>query len=281
MSEPDEDIAREADRVAVDHHLRSRCVQSLVSRPDSRSGPQETACIPRVLVQYWDDPDGTPADVQMCIDSWASVTLQGFQRLLYDDISARDFIALRFDRRHIVAFDRCDHPAMRADYFRLCFISLNGGLYIDADDEYVGSDLSALLDTSKLLIQPLCYQISTDSMVDPMAVVSSSDDDLIFYVNNNPIAAPSGHPVISAALEQATRRLTERNGEDRDIQSLTGPGNLTEALVRHSIELDSTRIEADFSLLRRWDEYSVSKWPLDYRSDERNWRHWVRGERAT
>lgn len=201
--------------------------------------------------------------------------------MLYHDISARDFIALRFDRRHLVAFDHCDHPAMRADYFRLCFISLNGGLYVDADDEYVGGDLSALLDTSKLLIQPLCYQISTDSMVDPMAVVTSTEDDLIFYLNNNPIAATSGHPVISAALEQATRRLTERNGGDRDIQSITGPGNLTEALVRHSIKLDNTEIKPDFSLLRRWDEYSVSKWPLDYRSDERNWRHWVRGERAT
>lgn len=170
---------------------------------------------------------------------------------------------------------------MRADYFRLCFISLNGGLYVDADDEYVGGDLSALLETGKLLIQPLCYQISTDSMVDPMAVASPSNDDLIFYVNNNPIAAPPGHPVISEALEQATRRLTTRGVEDRDIQSLTGPGNLTEALVRHSIELDDNRVDPDFSLLRRWDEYAVSKWPLDYRSDERNWRHWVRGERAS
>lgn len=281
MSDIDQNISLEADRVADDHRLRSNYVQSLVSRLDSGSGLRETACIPRLLVQYWDDPDGTPPDVQACIDSWTVGTLGGFERLLYDDISARDFIGLRFSGRHLAAFDRCDHPAMRADYFRLCFISLNGGLYVDADDEYVGGDLSALLDTGRLLIQPLCYRTSMDSMVDPMEAASSADDDLIFYVNNNPIAAPPGHPVISAALEQATRRLTERNGGDRDIQSLTGPGNLTEALVRHSIELGNVGLEPDFSLLHPWDRYAVSKWPLDYRSDERNWRHWVRGERAS
>lgn len=98
--------------------------------------------------------------------------------------------------------------------------------------------------------------------------------NLIFYVNNNPLIAPAGHPVIRLALERSTQILLTQAGDSWDVQSTTGPGNLTASLVGHAIEFERAGAARDFALLTDWDIVSVSRWPLGYRSDERNWRLW-------
>ncbi|WP_342768804.1 glycosyltransferase family 32 protein [Allorhizocola rhizosphaerae] len=230
----------------------------------------------RVLVQYWNDSTSIPIDVIQCLDSWLPLEANGFVRRLFDDVSALRFIERALSRRHVRAFLLCDHPAMRADYFRLCYILQNGGFYVDADDEYLGHGLDELLSDGRLKLQALCYDISTQSMVDPYEAGRDGEDQgRIFYVNNNPLIAPAGHPIIARALERATGMVLSREEGTRDIQSLTGPGNLTVSLVEHVLDLCDRDEEADFHLLTTWDAIAVSKWPLMYRSDERNWRNWV------
>jgi hypothetical protein len=93
----------------------------------------------------------------------------------------------------------------------------------------------------------------------------------IYYVNNNPIIAPPRHPLIVRALERATMILT--SSSDRpDIQSTTGPGNMAASLVFHDMAAQRLGRPKDFALIADWDAISVSKWPLGYRNDERNWR---------
>jgi hypothetical protein len=94
----------------------------------------------------------------------------------------------------------------------------------------------------------------------------------IFYVNNNPIAAPAGHPILLRALARATEKLL---GEDPlpDIQSTTGPGNLTAALAAHARESKVASAPLDFELLRDWEAIAETRWELSYRSDARNWRN--------
>jgi mannosyltransferase OCH1-like enzyme len=234
---------------------------------------------PRVLVQFWDDASAVPGDVQACLDGWASVETVGFERVLFDDVSALRFIEEDFSERHVRAFDRCSHPAMRADYFRLCFMLRVGGLYIDADDEYQGADVESLVSGGLLRLQPLVYDIPSDSMVNVAHALDTTDNaEQIFYVNNNPIIAGPGHPVIIGALERATAHLLAANETNRDIQSLTGPGNLTASLVAHAARLEANSQALDFELLTNWDAVAISKWPLAYRADGRNWRNWVRSQ---
>ena len=95
-------------------------------------------------------------------------------------------------------------------------------------------------------------------------------------MSTNPLIAPPHHSVLVNALERSTEALKVAKGTNRDVQSLTGPGNLTAALVEHVSGLANAVSERDFFLLRNWDETAVSKWPLDYRSDSRNWRNWVK-----
>ena len=96
--------------------------------------------------------------------------------------------------------------------------------------------------------------------------------DRIFYVNNDPIAAPAGHPLLRRALRDATTKLHD---DDRfpEIQSTTGPGNLTSALAAHAHGLRRAGSPPDFELLRDWDAIAEMRWDLSYRGDARNWRN--------
>jgi mannosyltransferase OCH1-like enzyme len=161
---------------------------------------------------------------------------------------------------------------MRSDYLRICFVLAEGGLYVDADDVLVGDGWKDIFLDCTLKIQPLCYDVGAGGMVSTSDLQQTDlpTDGRIFYVNNNPIAAPAGHPVLRRALERATRRLLGHEPSP-EIQSTTGPGNLTAVLAAHAREQVGQRA-MDFMLLFDWEETAEPCWDLAYREDSRNWR---------
>ena len=262
---------------AEHHRQRSEFTRKLVqssSRANDGDDGDERGVTPNAIVQFWHDLGRLPYDVEECIDSWAHWENSGFSHRMFDEDAARAFIAGSLGPEHESAFERCYHPAMQADYFRLCYLLAEGGLYVDADDVCVGTDIGGLFEDGRLKLQPLCYDTASEAMVSPSVFLSPSAyrPNWIFYFNNNPLAASRGHPIIEQALSQATELLA-RGGENElpEIQAATGPGNLSKAVF----ELGSTRqgqIENDLVVLRDWGSIAVSRWPLSYRSDERNWR---------
>lgn len=229
-----------------------------------------TVSIPRTLVRFWHDLCDIPTDVRECLESWDALRDEGFEFRMFGDDSAAVYIAERYGPRELAAFTRCRHPAMRSDYLRMCVVLADGGLYVDADDVLIGRGWIDVFRDGALKIQPLCYDLSTGGMV---SAPQLRQKDLptkgrIFYVNNNPIAAPAGHPILRRALTRATDRLL---GDERapEIQSTTGPGNLTAVLAAHARESH----EPDFELLLHWEETAEPRWDLEYRGDARNWRN--------
>jgi hypothetical protein len=93
----------------------------------------------------------------------------------------------------------------------------------------------------------------------------------IFYINNNPIIGPAGHELIRLAIERSTRLLLQHS-QCTEIQSTTGPGNLSASLVKHAIRIIKACREWDFIILPNWEYTSFCRWTLSYRNDERNWR---------
>lgn len=233
------------------------------------------ALIPRTLVRFWHDPRWIPADVQACLDSWAPLGDEGVTFRLFDDNTAATYIADRYGESHAVAFARCEHPAMRSDYLRLCYVAAEGGLYVDADDALLNDGWRRAFSDGTLKLQPLCYDIPSGRMVatTELGLFDSPTSDRIFYVNNNPIAAHPGDPVLRRALARATRLLLD-DARVNDIQATTGPGNLTAALVAHTREEMLVSRAPGLDLLFDWESTAEPDWSLGYRKDARNWRNW-------
>lgn len=163
---------------------------------------------------------------------------------------------------------------MRSDYLRMCFVLAEGGLYVDADDVLLGDGWKELFRDGMLKVQPLCYDVTAGGMVSASELRRTDlpTDGRIFYVNNNPIAAPAGHPVLQRALARATGSLLG-DGETPEIQSTTGPGNLTAVLAAHARESQAKAATPDIELLLDWEETAEPCWELAYRNDARNWRN--------
>jgi hypothetical protein len=234
----------------------------------------EQTPIPRTIVRYWHDPTDCPDDVRACLESWDVLADEGFEFRMFDDDSAASYIADVYGAREWHAFKRCAHPAMRCDYLRMCFVLAEGGLYVDADDVLLGDGWRHLFRNDKLKLQPLGYDITAGGMM-PASDIWRSDlpnDGRVFYVNNDPIAAPPDHPVLRRALTRATEKLLGNNAHP-EIQSATGPGNMTAALAGHARQLQLATLPFDFELLRDWDSIAEMRWNLSYRADSRNWRN--------
>jgi len=260
----------EDDHRACSNFVRGCVQQSLESDVASSVLPRKPR---KRIVQFWNDLNRLPRDVKDCLESWRILEEQGFELVLFDERKAGVFIHRKLGPRYKNAYDKCYHPAMQSDYFRLCYILMEGGCYIDADDVYNGSQIQHLFNDGRLKIQPLCYDISTNMMVPPSLFTKpgANSASWIFYFNNNPLIAGSGHPLIDRALDQATLSLEKdfTNGLP-DIQSTAGPGNLTKAIFDTATMNGETR--NTLVVLCDWESIATSKWPLSYRNDERNWR---------
>lgn len=258
------------------HRQRSEFIRRLVQgHVDQHSVDHRYGhLIPRTIVQFWHELRQVPHDVEKCIASWARWETSGFTHRLFDKHAAKAFIGGSLGKRYEYAFERCYHPAMQADYFRLCYLLVEGGFYVDADDVCVGGDISWLFEDGRLKLQPLCYDIGSGAMVRPSVFLCADayNPSWIFYFNNNPLVAGRDHPIIERALSQTTS-LIELAGEDTlpEIQTTTGPGNLSKSIFDLG-KMSRDGVESDLVVLRNWNSIAVSQWPLSYRDDSRNWR---------
>jgi len=255
--------------------LRSAFVRRLLLHHEesAAAGPHNRTTIPRTLVRFWHDPTELPDDVRACLTSWDRLASAGFDIRTFDDTSAANYIREHYTRRESDAFARCRHPAMRSDYLRMCFILREGGLYVDADDVLIGAGVEGLIADGTLKLQPLCYDLEAHTMASVGDVWRSEvpSSSRIFYANNDPLAASPEHPVLARALERATDLLLASSNPE--IQSTTGPGNLTTSLVAHAWELEASGCAPDFRFILNWDAIAETRWELSYRGDARNWRN--------
>lgn len=261
---------------ATDHRERSEFIRGVVQKqPDHNRIPAKfVGKIPKSIIQFWDDSINPPADIQECVASWTHWQNSGFTHRLFDETEAKRFIGETLGARHLQAFARCYHPAMQSDYFRLCYLLVEGGCYVDADDVCLSVDISSLFDDGRLKLQPLCYDVALETMVEPSIFLcaDAQNPNWIFYFNNNPIVACKQHPIIAHSLARATALLElADDGVLPEIQATTGPGNISKSIFEYVTTLGS-QSEDDVVVLKNWNSIAVSRWPLSHREDARNWR---------
>jgi mannosyltransferase OCH1-like enzyme len=274
MSEARVNQAVEADPLGPVERARSDFVRDIVQRregstlvPKTLAGPT-----PKRIVQFWNDLQRLPEDVNACMNSWKQLERSGFELEVFDESSARTFIRNRLGARYEDAFNRCYHPSMMSDYFRYSYVLVEGGFYIDADDVYHGTPIDHLFVDGRLKLQPFCYDVATSQMVAPsiFAEPGANQPGWIFYFNTTPLIASRHHPIVERALLNATVSLEADLASGLpEVQATTGPGNLT----RSVFEVFSEGCPPDAMMVTHdWELTSTSQWPLSYRNDTRNWR---------
>ena len=163
--------------------------------------------IPRHIVQFWNAKE-VPHDLNLFMQS-AKLTNPDFEHHIFDDVSAEEFISKECAAPVLRAYRMANHPAMRADIFRLAYLLIRGGVYIDADDRCTHS-LEGLLEPGYELI-----------------VMQEGDAS----IGNNFLAATPHHPWISHALDMVTSFVNQKQGDN--IWLVSGPGAVSGSFVRH------------------------------------------------
>ena len=231
--------------------------------------------IPFRIVQFWDRPR-VPADVMACMSTWRSQ--DAFEYEIFDDSSARDFISCEFDRNHAAAYAYCHHPAMKADYFRLAYLWVRGGIYVDADEVCGVGDFRSLVSRCKSFgARPFCRDLTPPGR--SLALWRLTDEDYLnpkmrFYFVNDVLASVPRHVIVGKALTRASRLIAaaKRRRERCPIHWTTGPDNLTLAIYDASLDALRDQAEFDFSVITNWHEFAKHNGNLDYQETSRNWR---------
>lgn len=184
------------------------------------------------LVQYWHEATPPPEVVE---------TLRSFsehhpnmEHLVFDESSAKEFIAAHLGAREVAAFCDLAVPAMQADYFRYCAVHALGGVYADANFRCLGN-LGWLVDGREKGIlfgrqdpvpSALAAAYNWRHPVGPFRAVTNG----MFG-----FAAP-GHPLLELAVRASTANIENRVAEGADgVWVTAGPGVLTSIYLLHEL----------------------------------------------
>ncbi len=196
------------------------------------TSPRPKPIMPRKIMQYWESR-GIDLDVMELMKGWESKNLK-FEYARYGYKDALHFLEQNFDLQVVRAFKSASEPAQRSDLFRLAYLYLNGGFYVDADDRCLRS-----LDE---IVNSGCEFVAFQEHLGSIA--------------NNFIGVTPRHSIIDTALRNTVVAI---NRGDRDILWLmTGPGMLTRSILRYL--LDQRELNAALSGLWIMDRHEVQKY---------------------
>lgn len=201
--------------------------------------------IPQNIVQYWNEKL-PPENIVRLQQTWSDA--EGFDHHVFSKIEALTYVREHFDQKYFRALQSCKHPAEQADYFRLLYLSKNGGIYADSDDLLIGNLYDVLTASEGLIL----YK-------EP------------FGVGNNFIAVSPAHPVIIATLNRVTENLMNKTQEN--IWTKTGPGLLITVLAEYLQYMKHNQLSPDVRILSR-EHFLKTVMPhtrLPYKNSRRAW----------
>ncbi|MEM7506768.1 MAG: glycosyltransferase [Pseudomonadota bacterium] len=204
---------------------------------------------PPPLMQFWDTVP--PADVAAEMRTWEALGDSAYTR--FDAAEAVRFFARNIGGVEADLLAACPHPAVQSDYFRLGWLMVHGGVYVDADARMRGGFAALyprLGDKTLLWFRTRAAEMT---------------------VINGFIAAPPDAPFVQHAFKLACRRLA--SDETRHVFDYAGPTLLTQAALRlfeRDRLGDVASLSDGFIAARIMGQFDAS-----YKRDTRNWRRWM------
>jgi FkbM family methyltransferase len=223
--------------------LQDKAIQDIVSNYFDQALKLWKANHKFELMQFWDKPE-PPFEVETLMMSWCNDNT--FQYHKFDAKLAHSFIKQYFDQRTLKAFEACAIPAMQADFFRLCWLYENSGIYIDAD---IGNLKDNALFTRRDIRAYLFIRHNNIA------------NDLMMFNNRH-------DPLLSLALDTAIKNIEARL--DADVWTVTGPKILTniyyEKTPEHSLFKDII-----IDKVENLREHVLFNWDLEYKKGPEHW----------
>jgi hypothetical protein len=256
----------------VYYYVVRRLIDARVSSPISI----EEGSADYDIVQFWDSFD-IPADVLILMNEWELASKGRYAR--YNAITAREYISRNFAVEYVLAFDNCWHPAMQSDFFRLCYLYVNGGCYVDADEMPIGPLPAVSLQSGPILyVRPFIRVYDgaehIDISADEYLKSFSTTEYVEAYFNNAPIIVSKCNPIISLALDHACAVLLSERRFELSLHEITGPTNLSMSIVAHLLDAGTSGKPVSRVVPLDWGQYAHVASPEDlaYKNDARNWR---------
>ena len=234
------------------------------------------------MFQYWDTPS-IPPDVAAWMQELKAQNPE-YDHRLYDRQGAAHYIGSNIGERERAAFLTCAVPAGQADYFRLCVLAVEGGLYLDADTQPL-KPLSTLLDdipfalvctyanalnNSILLFRAAGHPLLIDGLALATDNIENRRFDTVFTA-----VGPSVLNAVHAAID-AERRSAILAAHDNDISKRNGFDELM--VVADQIIEPSPEKLAAFRKITTFHVFLTLAWigpkQPDYKSTPRHWVNW-------
>jgi mannosyltransferase OCH1-like enzyme len=219
--------------------------------------------IPPMVIQYWDQ--NPPGEVRELLERNTKLCRsKHVAYCLFDDLSAKEFIADNFSSDVSYAYDLSPHPAMKSDLFRLCFLLLKGGFYLDAD----------------MAFRECFYNIfSIKGEVSIFKWASHGRNNVCNWLVG---AAPQSE-VIRFVLDATVQSITKACELDRkqalkNILGVSGPGLLTRAVATYiarnegdagALPIAVNTVEYAYLQVQNGPEFLKRR--LEYKNTELHW----------
>jgi hypothetical protein len=205
------------------------------------------------ILQFWDRD--MPDDVAEAVAEFKA--LAGDRHHLFDAREAEDFLSDSYGPEAAETFRSCEHPAIQSDYFRLGYLALKGGFYIDADSR----------------MRPGLTHL-WPRLANKTVLTFQTRKPGVFF-QNGAMAVPAGSALMAEAFAEAGQRL--RSGSHDQVVFLAGPLMLRDVAIRLRREGRLGPIERmSFEQLGGNLLYSFN---ADYKRDNRHWLRWDKGGR--
>jgi len=205
------------------------------------------------IVQFWDGEP--PGDVLKLMETWRTGPCsRSFRYERFDDAAASEFIRLNFDQRTVDAFRQCAVPAMRADFFRYCYLHKNGGIYVDADMACLRNlrELCKGLDRGLLFTRPAKLPRKGFRIPNGFMIITNKEDRLLAEV-------------LSVAIKNIENRISN------SVWDVTGPGIMTK--LHNQQNRETSELFAGFKIVSEKDVRKFVNFcgGLSYKTSDRHW----------
>lgn len=216
--------------------------------------------IPPVLVQFWDRVP--PEEIGKLFAHNAQICKQSSLRhMVVDDVWAADFIRSNYGAEAEELYHACEHPAMRCDMFRVMYLAVEGGMYLDAD---------------VVLKRP----VAISRIKGPLFIQRTNKP--VQNILNWFLAAPPRHPLYQAMGRRLISNLSANRGSNgrisvEKVRMTSGPGVVTKAVGDYLAGIEPAACDVvivDHTVKAALTAHgpTVLGSALQYKSDERHWR---------